>query len=450
MQWSQYNYIFQKDEKHYLYNFNTNALIKLDPNNLVKLMNVKKDPALLENVQQREQLIKYKIFIENETEEINNYINEVKNYRKSDSVFDVFIYPTLACNLECPYCFQSTYTRHTMDVETVSNTINFVSSNINKSDKKIVGITWIGGEPLLAVDKIEKIIDGLNANIKNIDNIEFRQSIVTNGVLLSDKIIRKLDRLKIYEIQLTIDGLFNEHDQRRPAKNNKNTFDIIIENIKQTVMISKKFKIKIRVNIDNNNKSQFVKIYQFLIEKFFEHKEQIQIYPGFITEYGRVCKSVPDDCSFNLSNTEKAIFFLDLYRNNGIIGTDFLPKKNQGSCMARTKNSYAIGPKGYIYKCATIVGESELAVGNVNDPEYITNTKILAQFLVEEDYLDDLNCKNCNLFMVCGGGCSLLRLKNKWYGTDFDSCHISKHFIDDFINTNIMIQNRSINNESKI
>ncbi len=441
MEWSRYNYIFCKKGNHYLYNFNTNVLLKLDQDNLNKLLKVKEDTNLLKTIKQKRQLIKCKIFLNNENKEIDNYIKEVKKNRQSNNIFDIFIYPTLACNLNCSYCFQSTYDRDTMTKETINNTIDFITSKVSEKGKKFVRVTWMGGEPLLTFNIIKTIIKNIN---KNINNMDFRHSIVTNGVLLDNNIISELDKFMIYDIQLTIDGLFNDHDLRRPAKNGVQTFDRIIENIKQTLIFSKKFRIIIRINIDNNNKTQFAKIHKFLFDKFHDYWDQIIIYPGFITEYSLTCKSISDDCSYNLSNKEKANFVLDLYNNNEIKVTDFLPKKNLHSCMARTKNSFAIGPKGYIYKCATTVGERDFAIGNVNDSKYFTQTKVLNEFLYEEDYLDDLNCKNCNLFMVCDGGCPLLRLKNKWHNADFDTCHISKNFIEDFIFTNIEIKNKAI------
>ena len=56
-------------------------------------------------------------------------------------------------------------------------------------------------------------------------------SIVTNGYLLNEYIINQFKELGIRRMQITIDGLKDTHNQRRPHKTNKDSFEKIMNNL---------------------------------------------------------------------------------------------------------------------------------------------------------------------------------------------------------------------------
>jgi len=266
---------------------------------------------------------------------------------------------------------------------------------------------------------------------------------ITNGVFLNEKNIERLDKMKIHKLQITIDGLKENHNKRRPSHKGKDSFEIILNNIQTLLKYNTIFRVSVRVNINNENKSEYVEIHKYISNRFNKDLDRIFIYPGYIDEYSLTCKSSNDSDSCNMSRKERADFVLDLCNVHSIKTQDFLPLKNSFSCMARTVNSYSIGPKGYIYKCTTAVGKKEYSIGNVNS-EYFSNVDILNEFLYEKDYLTDKKCNSCNHFFVCDGGCPLLRLKKKWYNETYDTCHIMKDRIDDFIKAHLKHKFKSV------
>jgi len=269
---------------------------------------------------------------------------------------------------------------------------------------------------------------------------------ITNGVFLNEKNIEKLDKLKIHKLQITIDGLKENHNKRRPSQGGKDSFEVILNNIQTLLNYNKVFRVSIRVNINNENKNEFIEVHKYLSNRFSENSNRIFIYPGYIDEYSLTCKSSSDYESCNMSRKERADFVLNLCNAHSIKTQDFLPLKNSLSCMARTVNSYSIGPKGYIYKCTTAVGKKEYSIGNVKG-EYFSNVSVLNDFLYEKDYLTDKKCSSCNHFFACDGGCPLLRLKNKWYNETYDTCHIMKDRTDDFIKAHLKYKSNLNKNE---
>lgn len=71
-------------------------------------------------------------------------------YESTEEKLTFVIAPTLACNLNCVYCFENGYrNKKTMSEETLDEVISFIESKL-KNQTKSIHITWFGGEPLLA------------------------------------------------------------------------------------------------------------------------------------------------------------------------------------------------------------------------------------------------------------------------------------------------------------
>lgn len=112
-------------------------------------------------------MIKGNFLIPDEFDE-KKFINKVSKQARNDTSSVAFtVAPTMKCNFRCPYCFEQGNEYTTMTNEVVEDTINFLNSKINniaqkENEEKNVSITWYGGEPLLAINIIEKITKGLN------------------------------------------------------------------------------------------------------------------------------------------------------------------------------------------------------------------------------------------------------------------------------------------------
>lgn len=96
-----------------------------------------------------------------------------------------------------------------------------------------------------------EIVDNLASKIKKMceeNQVSLGYSLVTNGYLLTSEIVEMLIRNEILSIQITLDGLAKNHNQRRFLRNGDGSFDTILENIKLLV-----FLIKMIVRLDCEN-----------------------------------------------------------------------------------------------------------------------------------------------------------------------------------------------------
>lgn len=133
------------------------------------------------------------------------------------------IHVTKKCNMKCLYCYE---TNKNSEYDLESLLILSYKIAENAKDQKY-NIEFLGGEPMLAIDKIEEIINFFNTKYNNVN--EF--IITTNGTILNDKLFQLMNQNKNLIFAISIDGtkLMN---QLRITKDEQNSFDIVVKNIK--------------------------------------------------------------------------------------------------------------------------------------------------------------------------------------------------------------------------
>lgn len=169
---------------------------------------------------------------------------------------------TYNCNFRCPYCFESRDKKDgscqfVMTKEMVDKAYKAMELIEPRPQLRRKTIALYGGEPLLKQNKnIIKYIIGVGRS----KGYLFR--IVTNGYDLNCFLDLFSPDL-IEEIQVTIDGTKEYHDQRRVHYKEGSTFDKIVLNVKE--VLERGIKVVVRVNNDATNVTDFA-----LLKKYFE------------------------------------------------------------------------------------------------------------------------------------------------------------------------------------
>lgn len=130
----------------------------------------------------------------------------------SDPRLQITILPTEQCNFRCKYCYES-FPDKVMSEETQSALLLFLKKNLGKYSA--LHISWFGGEPLLALDIIER----LSEKIKEICAFyrkPYTASMTTNGFLLDADTFKRLLKCNVIYYQITVDGTKDIHDVQRP------------------------------------------------------------------------------------------------------------------------------------------------------------------------------------------------------------------------------------------
>ncbi len=145
---------------------------------------------------------------------------------------------TKDCQLACKYCYlvgKNTYEKMSFGI--AKQAIDYILSHRSLFPEPSVVFEFIGGEPLLEVDLIDKICDYLKVEMYRTDHPWFNNyifNITTNGINYhTEKVQRFIEKNRNHlSICITIDGTQEKHDMNRIYKTNgKGSYLDTIKNI---------------------------------------------------------------------------------------------------------------------------------------------------------------------------------------------------------------------------
>lgn len=206
----------------------------------------------------------------------------------SQKIANIIIAPTMECNAHCFYCFENGYRTGVMTQNTADALVEHLCKQWNG---KQLGITWFGGEPLLAKDTI----DYISAKLKK-RNVRFVSQITTNGSLLDFEVIAcAINDWNVDKIQITVDAIGDEYNQiKRYSPPMKNAFPIVMRNIENALRAG--LKLRIRINFNPLEKEKAASTMEYLSQRFRGYSN-IKIYFAPIDAPECVVKNIGNDFS---------------------------------------------------------------------------------------------------------------------------------------------------------
>lgn len=198
MKWSRYNHIYDS-QKHgtLLFNLISGAFLDInDPEVKEDILRLKEDPDKYEFAEEEKDIYDFLLSagILCEDDEDNKTLIKFNalSTRFHPMARSLAIMPTLDCNLACKYCFEGS-NRHAgmMSIEVVERLKQHIKEQYGNGGE-LLRLIWFGGEPLLGFGIIEEITEFIQSL-----EIPFEASIITNGVLLNDSKIEKLNYLRL-------------------------------------------------------------------------------------------------------------------------------------------------------------------------------------------------------------------------------------------------------------
>ncbi|MDD4673971.1 MAG: radical SAM peptide maturase [Tenuifilaceae bacterium] len=368
--------------------------------------------------------------LSNETKEINNCtrrIEEVHIKDGLDNIEQVVFEVTSSCNLKCRYCaygefysYTHTQENRNMDFSTAKTVVDFFVRRFNTPDNKsFKGTTFIsfyGGEPLLNMGLIKKIIE----YIKGLEvNRNFIFSMTTNGVLLMKHIDFLVDNS--VRLLISLDG-DNEGNQYRVDRLGFNSFPVIISNVK---LIKEKypdfFKEYVNFIAVLHNKNSVESIMYFF-KKNFDKVPMIAPLntSGILPEKTEEFKNIYHDYidSINRSNNPNRIVtelgakspeirdtFIFCKQYGGTFFEDYSELFSNNATLFPTGTCFPFGRKmfiatdGSIHTCEKI--DYRYSFGSVIDKTIRLNSKFIVETF--NRYLDNISksCSSCYMLESC-------------------------------------------------
>jgi len=308
------------------------------------------------------------------------------------------IAPTMACNMACAYCYESNK-RGRMSDETVQAVIDFVSQRAKSL--KGLEVEWFGGEPLLAVDVIERLSRAF-IDLSETHKFDYSSSIISNGYLLTAETVDRLVALKCSSIQITLDGPSHMHNRKRPLKNGQSSFDAIIRNLQYAV---RKMGVSIRVNVDKSFSAATIR--ELISElKQADLQDKVWVNFGMLEAATSVCSNIAENCygAADFSKVEAEYFALLLQEGFRI---QKLPSPTSVFCMAQQVGCFLVDPDGDLYRCFNNVGDKAKASGHISSAVDFRHPEFNRLFSF--DPFDSAECRECSVLPLCMGSCPARR-----------------------------------------
>lgn len=262
--------------------------------------------------------------------------------------------PTSRCNLQCPYCYTNAVRGGDFSIMG-EECIELVANAINQLD--ISGIHIEGGEPLL-YPKLLELIYGIREKDKIV--------IVTNGYLLTEKLIMELLKAGVSRFILSIDYPMRQMDIKKKS---------CIESLEQL----KRFNITAEINVTLSKEN--IKFIETLFELASKNRVK-RIRFGDIVPIGYAEKY--QECILSARDYEMLIpLFYKLAQEYNIASSLSLHGSTFELCNESFKNKYlhdgivrmcdmadsklSIMPNGDIYTCFNLIDIEQFKIGNIKE-----------------------------------------------------------------------------------
>lgn len=376
---SVFNYCVETPEKILVYNTLYNALVKLTPDELLKLNGHNTCEAEL-----RQKFLEAGLQVTAETDERENYRKWRQTARTRSEHLSINITTTLKCNARCPYCYEHGVKHDDFDAAKLDALINFIKHHKKDSPVKL---NWFGGEPFLNL----KVIDAVTKRLGEL-GLEYESFAITNGSLITRRMIeRQFKRWNLRGVQITLDGTTEQYTRRKAySDGQRNVFKKILNRIRW--LAEANVHVDIRLNIDRENMKDILDLV-YVLQARFDGDKSVVYYPAFVT-------GVKD----KLSDAEKVAFVKKIFRalanpakmsmNNRLYS---FPRSLP--CMRNDPQSFSVDVYGRVYNCEHLVGRKEKSLGTLKNLSEKVNMARLEETLREE-------CKSCVFLPKCMSGCA--------------------------------------------
>lgn len=217
------------------------------------------------------------------------------------------------CNLSCQYCsLGELYDFSKNDRKNINTqyAINFLKYIFNiKQRKTKLSISFFGGEPLVNFEFIEKIVE-VSKQLNSEKELELVFNMTTNATLIHKHIDFLVENN--FLLLISLDGNEEGQSYRTFAKNNKNSFEKVVNNID---MLQKDYPIYFADNVSFNavlhNRNSVKGIYEFIYNRYLKIPRIAQLNADYV-------------------NADKKDLFEDMFHARGKSEDEY---ENEGSSL---------------------------------------------------------------------------------------------------------------------
>lgn len=418
-------HLFETSEGKYLYDVNTDKILKIPEGvyHYLSLTGSDSDTqADLSILQYIENLKRDGYLSSNRVKETEHPATELLPFYINNRLNYITLQVTQNCNLRCEYCIYSgnyynrSHSSKTMSKETATKAIEYYISHSRDAGSMAIG--FYGGEPLLCMDLIKYCVEYAD---KNAEGREITYSFTTNGTLLTKDILPYLVEHK-FVVRISLDGPGSIHDKnRRFANSNKGSYETIIKNIrcfKETYPSYYRTNVMFNTVLDPSTDFNCINEYVMSSEELEESSFNCTLIDD---RYAKQASSYQEDFFTNQEYETfkyylKKLNRLSNYKESKLVSNRFtliskgrggkqtslsgrLPDKchHGGPCIPGVMRLF-ISADGYLYPCERVSETSEVtSIGDVDSGIDIKK----AENILNIERVTAQMCHNCWAYHYC-------------------------------------------------
>lgn len=353
------------------------------------------------------QLLAGGFVVESDCDELALLKRRYEETRKS-APYVVTVVPTFDCNFDCTYCVVGK--KHgSMSRATEELLQARVERDLDTRRPPSMSIDWFGGEPLMAPRTVERVSLGLRGACAS-RGISYHAQLITNGSLVTPQIARRLSAWGIDRVQVTIDGLRDTHNSRRPWKGGgRSSFDDVMRALD---MLVGTVVVRLRVNVDRNNIGEVDQLLPaFEMRGWLKPDSRFYPYPSVVAKYTDACRWSPDDdCGMDAYFDLRSRWMQELTRcgvpvlMQGLYG---FPEPRPYCCGAVGASGFIVTPDGMIHRCGFDSDDDDRAVGRLGGS--FSGGDRNDKYWQEYDPFVHTECLACEALPSCLAGCPRAR-----------------------------------------
>ena len=339
---------------------------------------------------------------------------------------------TTACNLKCVYCSEGDQEVKTLSKNVFYKSVDELPELLEHIHDDTAEFLFHGGEPMLYGR--DNLLILMNYAREHLEKYKLKFLMQTNGTLIDDEWVNFFKEQKI-SVGISLDGYPEIHDHNRRTKNDKPTSHLILNNIKRmreaglnigTLMV---FNSEENIDID--------KLFNFIRENDLQPKIQPVIACGRAAGledknksykvYTYVMKQILQKA---LSEDDSNIIDPLDEMINAILGLAPIRECSfNGSCG---QNFICLYPNGEVGFCGRDNLARQFIYGSLLNSTILQlyNSKNAILIRERQKFLKEQDCKNCEDWDICHGGCSFEAVNA--FGTlkaKYNNCTDRKEFI---------------------
>jgi len=346
-------------------------------------------------------------------------------FTSKPTILSVWFHITNQCNLRCTYCYVYK-TPDKMSEETAKKAVVKIFFSAKKHGFKKIIFKFAGGEPILEFNKVLNVVKQAKELGKN-NNIDLEFVVITNGVLLTDKVCQILRDNNI-RVAVSLDGLEKYHDKTRIFTNGLGTFKYVEKGI--NLILKHKIPFNISITVTSKNIENIPELTSYLLKK------KVPFAFNFYRENPNVKEELEGDDKKLVKYLKKAYELI--YENppkhnfiNGLLDRVSFKGPHLYTC-GMGLNYLVIRHDGKLLNCQMTQNK---IIGSIEDSDIIESMWI-GNFIrpIGLTVEGKTPCKDCQWKYICCGGCPLLTKDQKGkYDVNSPYCLVYKELIPEVL-----------------